>query len=65
MSKVKAEIDPRSMLTPADVQKILRVSKPTLYSYLRGKDPIPSYKIGKHRRFNLEKLLWWIEKHES
>lgn len=54
------------LLSAPEAQEILGVGKSTLYGLLRSKkDPIPSIKIGKNRRFNLDKLLWWIEKHEA
>lgn len=54
------------LLTGPEAQEILGIGKSTLYSLLRSKkDPIPSIKIGKTRRFKLDKLLWWIEKHEQ
>lgn len=54
------------LLSAPEVQQILGVGKSTLYGLLRSKkDPIPSIKIGKNRRFKLDKLLWWIDKHEE
>lgn len=54
------------LLSPSEVQEILGVGKTSLYSLIKSKkDPIPSIKIGKNRRFKLDKLLWWIEKHEQ
>lgn len=54
------------LLSPREVQEILGVGKTTLYGLLQSKkDPIPSIKIGNSRRFKLDKLLWWIEKHEQ
>ncbi len=54
------------MLTPVQVQKMLGIGKTTLYALIkRRKDPIPSQKIHKSRRFRIDKLMWWIEKQEQ
>lgn len=54
------------LLSPREVQEILGIGKTGLYGLLKSKkDPLPSIKIGKNRRFNLAKVLWWIEKHEQ
>ncbi len=59
-------IEGNRLLTAPEVQEILGVGKSTLYSLLKSKkDPIPSIKIGNSRRYKLDKLLWWIEKHEQ
>lgn len=51
------------MLDANQIIKMFRISKTTLYALLkRRKDPIPSVKIGKSRRFPLERVLWWREK---
>ena len=59
-------IEQNRLLSPVDVQGILGISKRTLYTFLKSKkDPIPSIKIGNSRRFKLDKLMWWVEKHEQ
>lgn len=53
------------MLTTFQLREMLGVSRASMYRLLRNKkDPLPSYKIGGHRRFKLDKVIWWIEKHE-
>lgn len=64
MSKEVEKVHAR-LLSATQVQGILGVSRTTLYTFLKGKDPIPSFKFGKSRRFSLDKLNWWIEKHEQ
>lgn len=54
------------LLSCAQVQGLLGISKTSLFNILRDKkDPIPSFKIGKNRKFKLDKVLWWIDKHEE
>lgn len=54
------------LLCGPEVQEILGISRSMLNNLIRNKkDPIPSIKIGKSRRFKLDKLMWWIEKHEQ
>lgn len=64
--KLPDAVHDNRLLSVSDVQEMLAIGKSTLYSLLRSKkDPIPSIKIGKNRRFKLDKLIWWIEKHEQ
>ncbi len=66
VSKFPEAVVGNRLLSAPEVQEILGVGKSTLYALLKSKkDPIPSIKIGKNRRFKLDKLLWWIEKHEQ
>lgn len=54
------------LLTVKQLEEMMGIKKSAIYNLLRNKtDPIPSVKIGKHRRFKLDKVLWWIEKHEA
>lgn len=54
------------MLDAVQVMTMLKISKTTLYGLMRrGKDPIPSVRIGKSRRFPVDKLRWWMEKLEK
>lgn len=54
------------LLSCRQAQEMLGLSKSSLYRLLLSKkDPIPSVKIGRIRKFKLDKLLWWIEKHEQ
>jgi hypothetical protein len=51
------------LLTPEDVMEILGItSRSTLGKYLRRKkDPLPSLKIGRLRRFQSDKVMHWFE----
>jgi excisionase family DNA binding protein len=52
------------MLSTKQAQEMLGVGKVTLFKMIRNKaDPLPSYKVGRLRKFKLDALLWWIEKH--
>ncbi len=54
------------LLSCRQAQEMLGISKASLFRLLAIKnDPIPSVKIGRARKFKLDKLLWWIEKHEQ
>lgn len=49
-----------------EARKFLGLGKGSMYKLIASKkDPIPSLKIGRLHKFQLEKLLWWIEKHEQ
>ena len=46
-----------------EARAFLGIGKGTFYKLLANKkDPVPSIKIGKLYKFQMEKLLWWIEK---
>lgn len=54
------------LLTPADVLKLMKISMATLDRLVSSKkDPLPSVRFRKTRRFQLEKVLWWIENHQK
>lgn len=54
------------LLSCRQVQDMMGISKGTLFNLLRNKkDPFPSVKIGRNRKFKLDKVLWWIDKHEE
>lgn len=66
IEEVSPTVQANRLLSGREVQGILGIGKSALYAILRSKkDPIPSFKIGKSRRFKLDKLMWWIEKHEQ
>ena len=45
---------------------ILKFSKFKIYGLInRKKNPIPSVKIGKNRRFPLDKVRWWMENQDA
>ena len=48
------------VLTPADVQKVLSVSRNTVYEVFRSKG-FPGFKVGKQLRVSREQFLKWIE----
>ena len=51
------------MISIGDAEKILRVSKTTMYGLLaRSQDPVPSVRIGRSRRIPFAKFKWWMEK---
>ncbi len=44
------------------VRKVLKCSRGHLYSLIsRKKNPLPSVKVGKSRRFPLDKMRWWMD----
>lgn len=50
------------MLSLDEVMKFLKISKSSLYRLMRrSKHPIPTVKLGKHRRYPLDKVRSWIE----
>jgi excisionase family DNA binding protein len=54
------------LLSTEEAQKLLGVSRGTLYALINNKkNPIPTFKIGHFRKFKLDKLLWWIDKQEQ
>lgn len=66
IKEAPAAVDTPSILTREQLQEYLKISKSTLTRLLSSKkDPIPSFMFRKVRRFQLEKINWWIEKHEQ
>ena len=51
----------KEILTTAEVSEWLQVSKSTLYK-LCGKNQIPCVKVGRHWRFDREKINTWFQK---
>lgn len=52
------------LLTAQDVAKILSVPLSTLHHWaVRGEGP-PSFKVGKHRRFDAAVVAAWLEKQQ-
>ena len=52
------------LLTAQDVAKILSVPLSTLHHWaVRGEGP-PSFKVGKHRRFDAAVVATWLEKQQ-
>jgi excisionase family DNA binding protein len=49
------------LLTPAEVQKILRLSRAKVYRMLRLKE-IPSVRIGRAVRIPRDRFISWLEK---
>ncbi len=59
-------VDEVQFLEVNQVCKFLKVSKSTLYGLIsRTKNPLPSVKLGKSRRFPLDKLRWWMDNLEN
>lgn len=53
------------LLTAQDVAKILSVPLSTLHHWaVRGEGP-PSFKVGKHRRFDAAVVAAWLEKQQD
>ena len=53
------------LLTAQDVAKILSVPLSTLHHWaVRGEGP-PSFKVGKHRRFDAAVVAAWLEKQQQ
>lgn len=53
------------LLTAQDVAKILSVPLSTLHHWaVRGEGP-PSFKVGKHRRFDAAIVAAWLEKQQQ
>jgi len=53
------------ILTIDEVAEYLKIPKPTLY-YLAQEEKIPAFKVGKHWRFEKQRIDAWIKKqHEK
>ena len=55
------ELEP--LLTMADVERILQLSKPKIYELMHH--GLPSFKIDGARRFERGKLLTWLEQQRN
>jgi excisionase family DNA binding protein len=55
------------LLSGRQISSMLGISKRKLYTMIsaKGDNKIPSLKLGKARKFRLDKILWWLEKLES
>lgn len=54
------------LLSFEEAREFFGVGKGKFYQMISAKkDPVPSIKIGKLYKFQLDKLLWWVEKHEQ
>lgn len=54
------------LLTREQAMGLLGVSMTHLNTLVfRKKNPVPSVKVGKSRRFPLDKLRWWMDNLES
>lgn len=51
------------VLTAVEISQILRVSKPTAYEIMRGKD-FPLIKIGRSRRVFRDSFFQWLTEKE-
>ncbi len=53
---------PPTLLTVKELAKELKVKKSRVYDFTRNrKDPIPHIRIGRYPRFELSKVLTWLE----
>lgn len=52
------------ILTPADIQKLLGVSRNTAYEVFHSKD-FPCFRVGKQLRISRERFLSWMEQAEK
>lgn len=60
------EIANRQLLSMNQVSAIMGVHRHTIQRMMNRKENrLPSLKIGGHRRFRLDKLIKWIDKHEE
>lgn len=60
------EIASRRLLSMNEVSTFMKINRHTIRRMMNRKDnPMPSLKIGGNRRFRLDKLLKWIDRHEE
>jgi len=53
------------LLTMKQLEEMVGYCRQTITKWAeRKKDPLPRVKIGREYRFKLDKVNWWIEKHE-
>jgi excisionase family DNA binding protein len=52
----------KELLTIEELAKILKVKKSWIYDRTRIPDSIPTIRIGRLIRFNLDEVLLWLEK---
>ncbi len=65
-TKIPDALHQSRLLNCHQVQEMMNISRTTLQRLIHNKtDPLPSLKFLKTRRFQLDKVLWWIEKQES
>lgn len=66
LQELPKAIEDERFLDAAQVSKVLKISRSTLYGLIfRTKNPIPTVKIGKSRRFPVDKLRWWMDNLEN
>lgn len=54
------------LLSFKEAAQFLGIRPGTMYKMLASKkDPLPSIRLGRLHKFQLEKLIWWAEKHEQ
>jgi excisionase family DNA binding protein len=65
VSKLPEAFYDNRLLSTAQTQEMLGVSRVTLFKMLHRKnDPLPSYRVGRLRKCKLDELVWWISKHQ-
>jgi excisionase family DNA binding protein len=52
------------ILTAEDVCKYLKIPRSTLYKLCRDKK-IPAFRVGRHWRFNKDKVEGWVDNQEG
>lgn len=64
--KVSDSIDTCRLLSVEEAVQLLKVGRTTLFGLVaRKKNPIPSVRIGKSRRFPFDKVRWWMDNLEQ
>lgn len=53
-----------NLLTLEELAQLLRISKNTLYYYIR-RENLPLIRIGKHIRFDEEAVRFWIQEQQE
>lgn len=56
------------LLTCKQVMELLGVKKNTLFKFTLHLTPdqrLPSYKVGKSRKYKFDEVMWWIDKQKN
>ena len=54
----------KQILTVQDLKEFLNISEATIYKWKRERG-LPHIKIGRTLRFNKDRILEWLEQHET
>ncbi|MCX5526814.1 helix-turn-helix domain-containing protein [Streptomyces bobili] len=52
---------PERYLTPADVAELLGVPVETLYQWRRKRTGPPAFRVGRHLRYDPDRLRQWVD----